>query len=206
MAIAPSSAQEKPKVRTITAFIRLDASQYALQIADTLKMLRNAKARYELAGYEVETIRITTQPFPEYTRGMTREAALAFFRDLDALLPSGKTSPSASAPALMTEKDDPGQAQVLAEALGKATSIFGSIVVANSDGVHWKGVQAAADAMKYLEENSDHGLGNFRFAAIANVPAYTPFYPASFHQGLGHQFALALESANVVAEVMAVPR
>ena len=60
--------------------------------------------------------------------------------------------------------------------------------------------------MKYLEDHSDKGLGNFRFAAIANVPAYTPFYPASYHQGLGHQFAIALESANVVAAVMAVQR
>ena len=60
--------------------------------------------------------------------------------------------------------------------------------------------------MKYLEGHSPHSLGNFRFAAIANVPAYTPFYPASYHQGLGRQFALALESANVVAAVMAVQR
>jgi hypothetical protein len=205
IAISPASAQEKPKVRTITAFIRLDASQYAQQVADTLKMLRNAKARYELAGYEVETIRISTQPFPEYTRGITKEAALALFRDLDNLAKQEHISISIG-PALVAEKDDPGQAQLLAEALAKATSLFGSIVVAGSDGVHWKGVQAAADAMKYLEDHSDHSLGNFRFAAIANVPAYTPFYPASFHQGLGHQFAVALESANVVAAVMAVPR
>jgi len=60
--------------------------------------------------------------------------------------------------------------------------------------------------MKYLEDHTDHSLGNFRFAAIANVPAYTPFYPASYHQGLGRQFAIALESANVVAAAMAVQR
>ena len=66
--VAPASAQEKPKIRTITAFIRLDPGQYKQQFTDTLKMLRNAKARYGLAGYEVQTIRITTQPFPEYTQ------------------------------------------------------------------------------------------------------------------------------------------
>src|SRR5271169_4903983 len=61
---APASAQEKPKVRTITAFVRLDPADYKQQFADTLSMLRNAKARYELAGYQVQTIRIATQPFP----------------------------------------------------------------------------------------------------------------------------------------------
>ncbi len=203
--IAPASAQEKPKVRTITAFIRLDPAQYKQQVADTVAMLRNAKARYELAGYEAQTIRISTQPFPEYTRGMSRQAALAFFHDLDALAKQENVS-IAIGPALMDEKDDPAQAELLGEILAPASHLYGSVVVAGSDGVHWKGVHAAASLMKYLEDHSDMGLGNFRFAAIANVPAYTPFYPAAYHQGQGHQFAIALESANVVAAVMAVQR
>ena len=182
VAIPPASGQEKPKIRTITAFIRLDAGQYTQQVADTLTMLRNAKARYELAGYEVQSIRISTQPFPEYTRGMSKQAVLAFFHDVDNLAKRENISISIG-PALMTEKDDPGQAQILAEILAQTKSLYGSIVVAGSDGVHWKAVRAAADTMKYLEDHTDHSLGNFRFAAIANVPAYTPFYPASYHQG-----------------------
>jgi uncharacterized protein (UPF0210 family) len=204
-AVVPASGAEKPKVRTITAFIRLDAGQYKQQVADSLTMLRNAKARFELAGYEVETIRISTQPFPEYTRGMSKQAILAFFHDLDNLAKQENFVVSIG-PALMSEKDDPGQAQVLAGILGLTNNLHGSVVVAGDDGVHWKAVHAAADVMKYLEDHTDHSLGNFRFAAIANVPAYTPFYPASYHQGLGHQFAIAPESANVVAAVMAVQR
>ena len=204
-AVVPASGQEKPKVRAITAFIRLDTSQYKQQVADALTMLRNAKARFELAGYEVETIRISTQPFPEYTRGMSKQATLAFFHDLDNLAKQEKFLVGIG-PALMSEKDDPAQAQVLAEALSLTSSLRGTIVVAADDGVHWKSVRAAADVMKYLEDHTDHSLGNFFFAAIANVPAYAPFYPASYHQGLGHQFAIALESANVVAAVMAVRR
>jgi uncharacterized protein (UPF0210 family) len=203
--VPPASAQGKPKIRTITAFIRLDPAQYKQQVADTLKMLRNAKARYGLAGYEVQTIRITTQPFPEYTHGMSKEAALALFHDLDALAKQEQVSISIG-PALMTDKDDPGQADLLEEILGQSSNLYGSVVVAGSDGVHWKSVHAAAEVIKYLEDHGDKGLGNFRFAAIANVQAYTPFYPASYHQGLGHQFAIAFESANVVAGVMAVQR
>src|ERR1700676_4514674 len=105
--VAPASAQEKPKIRTITAFIRLDPGQYKQQVADTLKMLRNSKARYGLAGYEVQTIRITTQPFPEYTRGMSKEAALGLFHDLDVLAKQENFSISIG-PALLDEKDDPG--------------------------------------------------------------------------------------------------
>jgi uncharacterized protein (UPF0210 family) len=203
--VPPASAQEKAKIRTITAFIRLDPGQYKQQVADTLTMLRNAKARYGLAGYEVQTIRITTQPFPEYSLGMSKPAALAFFHDLDALAKQENVSINIG-PALMNENDDPGQASLLEEILGQASNLYGSVVIAGSDGVHWKAIHSAAGIIKYLEDHSDKGLGNFRFAGIANVQAYTPFYPASYHQGLGHQFAIALESANVVAAVMAVQR
>src|ERR1700730_3044690 len=159
----------------------------------------------KLRGSEMEKIPISPQPFPEYTRGMSKQATLAFFHDLDNLAKQ-EGFIAGIGPALMSEKDDLAQAQVLAEILSLTNNLHGSIVVAGDDGVHWKAVRAAADVMKYLEDHTDHSLGNFRFAAIANVLAYTPFYPASYHQGLGHQFAIALESANVVAAVMAVRR
>lgn len=203
--VAPASAAEKPKVRAITAFIRLDTTQYKQQVADALTMLRKAKARFELAGYEVQTIRITTQPFTEYTKGMSKQDILAFFHDFD-ILAKRENILIGIGPAMMSEKDDPGQAQLLAEILSLTSSMRGTVVVAGDDGIHWKAVHAAAEVMKYLEDHTDHSIGNFYFAAIANVPDYAPFYPASYHQGLGHQFAIALESANVVAAVMAVQR
>jgi uncharacterized protein len=203
--VIPASGQGKPKVRSITAFIRLDPAQYKEQIADALKMLRNSKSRFELAGYEVQTVRITTQPFPEYTSGKTKQEALAFFHDLDSLAKKEDILMGIG-PALMNESDDPAEAELLGEVLGTTGNLRGSVVVAGSDGVHWKGIHAAAGVVKHLEDSGDGGLGNFRFTAIANVPPYTPFYPSSYHQGLGRQFAIALESANVVAAVMAVQR
>ena len=198
------SAAEKPKVRTITAFIRLDPGQMQQQVAETLTMLRGATAAFERAGYPVQSIRISTQPFPEYTRGMARPDVLALFRGLDELAKQEGFTASIG-PAMLTDGDDPAQAELLAQVLASTSHLYGSIVVGSTT-VHWKSVHAASGVIKYLEENTLQSLGNFRFAALANVPAYTPFYPGSFHQGLGRQFAVALESANVVAEVMAVRR
>ena len=203
--VAPASAQGKPKVRTITAFIRLDPSQYQQQIADTVSMLRNAKARFGLAGYEVQTIRITTQPFTEYTSGMSKDKAVALLHDLDVLAKEDQVSISIG-PAPIGDKGDLAQADLLEEILAQSTNLFGSVIVAADGAVRWNAVHAAAGIMKYLEDHSDKGLGNFRFAAIASVQPYTPFYPASYHEGQGHQFAVALESANVVAGAMAVKR
>ena len=82
---AKNAAVVKPKIRTITAFINLDTAQYQQQVAETLEMLRRAKTIFESRGYEVETIRIATQPFPEYTKGMTMQQSVAFFKQYDAL-------------------------------------------------------------------------------------------------------------------------
>ena len=82
---SPQAIAQKPKIRAVTAFIRLDRSRYESQIQETLKFLRAAKSALEKSGYEVEGIRITTQPFPEYTQGMSAADALAFFRAYDAL-------------------------------------------------------------------------------------------------------------------------
>jgi hypothetical protein len=136
---------------------------------------------------------------------MSKQAILAFFHDLDNLAKQENILIGIG-PAMMSEKDDPAEAQLLAEVLSLTSNLRGTIVVAGDDGVHWKAVRAAAEVVKYLEDHTDHSIGTFYFAAIANVPAYSTFYPASYHQGLGHQFAIALESANVVAAVMAVQR
>jgi uncharacterized protein (UPF0210 family) len=192
-----AATQEKPKVRAITAFINLDRVQYKEQVADALKMLRRAQTILESRGYQVQTIRIATQPFPDYTKGLTSEQAVAFFKDFDALATSEKFAPSIG-PAMFNASDSDAQADLLAEILSKTKSLNASLVVAGEDGVRWRAVGAAARVIKKLEE-TEHSQGNFHFAAIAMVPPLTPFFPAAYHSGFGHQFAIALESANVVA-------
>src|SRR5437899_200143 len=193
---APNPAN--PKIRAITAFINLDRAQYQQQVADALKMLKRAQTTFESRGYQVQTIRIATQPFPEYAKGLTNEQAVAFFKQLDALAEQQKFAMSIG-PAMLNANDSAAQADLLAEILSNTKKLNGTVVVAGDDGVRWSAVGAAARVMKKLEESTERSQGNFRFAAIALVPPLTPFFPAAYHTGFGHQFAIALESANVVA-------
>jgi uncharacterized protein (UPF0210 family) len=189
---------DKPKIRAITAFINLDRAQYKEQVADALKMLKRAQTIFVSRGYQVQTIRIATQPFPEYTKGLTTQQAVAFFKEYDALAQKEKFAASIG-PAMLNAGDSEAQADLLAEILSNTKSLNASLAVAGEDGVNWKAVGAAARVMKKLEESTLHSQGNFHFAAIAMVPPLTPFFPAAYHTGFGHQFAIALESANVVA-------
>src|SRR6266849_1516234 len=186
-----------PKIRAITAFINLDRVRYKEQVADALKILRRAQTTFESRGYQVQTIRIATQPFPEYTKGLTKEQAIAFCKQYDALAEKEKFAASIG-PAMLNSEDSDSQAELLGEILINTKKLNGTVVVAGEDGVRWNAVGAAARVMKKLEE-TEHSQGNFRFAAIAMVPPLTPFFPAAYHTGFGHQFAIALESANVVA-------
>jgi uncharacterized protein len=192
----------RPKIRAITAFVRLDRARYADQVQETLVFLRAAKKQFEASGYEVQTIRISTQPFPEYTKGLSPDDALAFFRDYDALAVK-EGFDAAIGPAMVKDTDDTAAAELLARIIAQSKTLEASLVIAGEDGIHWHAIRAAAALEKYLEMNTAHSQGNFNFTATAFVPSGTPFYPGSYYTGPGKEFAIGLQSANVVADAFA---
>jgi uncharacterized protein len=187
-----------PKVRTITAFINIERGRYQIQVSEAVDFLKKAKTSFEKQGYTVQTLRIVTQPFPEYTKGVPRADALQFFKNLDGIAQQEHLMISIG-PAYLTGDGGGAQADLLADILKNTKSLYGTVVVANSEGANWPAVKSAAGIIKTLADNTPHSEGNFRFAAIANVPAYSPFFPAAYHTGAGHQFTIGLESANTVA-------
>ena len=79
---------------------------------------------------------------------------------------------------------------------------FTSVVIASPEGgVHRQGARLAAEAMQAIAADSSDRLGNFRFAAAAQVPAGTPFFPVAFHHG-GPTIAAGLESAHLVHDAV----
>ncbi len=197
-----SAVPPKIKIRTVTAFIRLDRQNYRRQVQDALTVLRQAKTDFANAGYEVETIRITTQPFPEIIKGLSRQQALDFFHEYDQLAQQEGFTPDIG-PAMSKDNDDPANADLLGQIIATTQAINGFIVVADESGIHRNAVRAAAGVNKYLEEHTSHSEGNFRFAAGAFPPVIAPFYPVSYTSGAGREFALGLESANLVQSVFA---
>ena len=200
LALAPyAPAQEKPKVRAITGFVRIEPGRHEKQIAEAMTALRAIKAAMERGGYEVQSLRLSPQPFSEYTRGWTEERAVEFFRGYEQLARK-EGFDAALGPVVFDADDGDAAADRLARVLESTTQLNASIAVANDRGVHWPAVRAAARVMKRLEENTANSQGNFNFAATAMLPPNTPFFPGSFHAGTGREFSIALQSANVVAE------
>jgi hypothetical protein len=194
----------KPKVRAITGFITIDAKSYAAQIEETVKFLSQVRESIKSAGYDVAGIRISTQPFPDYTSGLSRADALKLLRGIGDLAAKLQFAPNIG-PAMSMDTDSTGPVDLLTEILAApGNSLNANIVTASQDGIHWNAVRQAARIIKFVGERSPHGQGNFNFAAIAMLKPYGPFYPGAWHPGGGpRSFAIGLEAANVVMDVFA---
>ena len=197
---ADGTAYTKPKVRAITAFVRLERSTYTQQVSDALTVLRGAKSEFEKQGYQVETLRIVTQPLAELIEGQSDAEALKFLKAFDDLGARESFIPNVG-PAMMRDSDDPRAMHVLAQALTTLPNINSSAIMADDDGIHWKVIHESAALVRYLTDHSPHSQGNFNFAGTAMLKPYGPFYPGAWHNGAGKQFALGFEGANIVQEV-----
>jgi uncharacterized protein len=202
---AHAQVYTKPKVRAITAFVRLDRSHYTPQVAEALKVLRAAQREFEQQGYEVETIRVVTQPLGELLSGQSEADALAFLKAFDALSVKEKFLPNVG-PAMLRDSDDPRVIRLLAKALATLPNIAGSAIIAAEDGIHWKVIRESAALVRYVSDNSPNSFGTFNFTGTAMLQPYGPFYPGAYHTGAGRQFSIGYEAANVVREVFAHTR
>ena len=192
----------RPKVRAITGFVRLDRESYAQQIAGALAVLRAAKGGFEQQGYEVETLRIVTQPLGELVSGLSDAQALAFLQAFDDLSVKENFLPCVG-PAMLRDSDDPRIMHLLARALSSLPNIEGNAILAGEDGIHWNVIRESAALVRYVTDNSPRSQGNFNFTGTAMLKPYGPFYPGAYHTGSGRQFSIGLEGANVVQEVFA---
>jgi len=201
----PPTAPSNPKVRAITGFVRLDRETYQKQIADALVVLRRVKAEFESSGYEVETLRLTTQPLAELVAGIPEDQALAFLARLDQLAVKENFLPNVG-PAMLHDSDDPTTMHLLERALSTLPTVSGSAIIADDAGIHWKTIRRTAELVKYVSENTSRSRGTFRFTATAMLKPFSPFFPGSYHTGPGRQFAIGFEGANVVRDVFTKDR
>ena len=194
----------KPKVRAITGFVTIDAKSYPAQLEEAVKFLNQVRAEIEAAGYQVAGIRISTQPFPEYTRGLCHDEALKVLHGIDELAGKLRFNPNIG-PAMVKDTDATKPGDLLTEVLSMpGNRLNANIVTAGEDGIHWNAVREAARIIRGVGGLSPHGQGNFNFAAVAMLKPYGPFYPGAWHPGGGaRSFAIGLEAANVVMDVFA---
>lgn len=191
-----------PKVRAITAFVRLDRQHAPAQIDAALAVLRAARGEFERRGYAVETLRLVTQPLAELVRGQSEAEAIAFLARLGDRSVHEDFLPNVG-PAMLRDTDDPAVMHLAARALATLPRLNASAIIAAEDGIHWRVIHESALLVRHLTEHSPHSQGNFNFTATAMLKPYGPFYPGAYFTGADHAFSIGLEGAGVVQEVLA---
>jgi uncharacterized protein len=198
--ISLSAFAANPNVRAITAFVELDAKRYEQQVADTVGKLREAKTLFEKSGYPVQTVRITTQPFLTYVRGMTREEALILLLRLAELAREHEVLINIG-PAALDDRPDAAALDLLEEVHSRNVPLDASMIVAGENGVYWNTVRAAARHVSRVAKASERSQGTFSFAATALLAPGAPYFPGSWHTNDAGKFSVGLQSANLVGEV-----
>jgi uncharacterized protein len=190
------------RVRTITAGTTLRGLADLEPLHAALAFLQGAKRAVTDAGYEVQTLRVATQPLLESAPSRARAEALTALQALDRTMVAEGVLLSIG-PALGPDGDDPDFPAWAAELARTTQNVSFSVRVASPErGASPRGVTAAGEAMVAIAHATAGGIGNFRFAAAASVPAGTPFFPVAYHSGSA-AVALGLESPPLLAAAFA---
>jgi uncharacterized protein len=186
------------KIRSITYFCN---PKYPLEesvLRKAGRFLSEAKSAYEAAGYEVQTVRLATIPFPrllgeanlsrlpELTGQMdriTRQLGIGYF-SLGPALPETPRSYEMIPDAIFMSKN----------------AFFGGVMADTANEIDLTAIQACAEIVVKCSTIEPNGFANLQFAALANVKPGAPFLPAAYHEGDTPAFAIATESADLAVE------
>jgi uncharacterized protein (UPF0210 family) len=174
-----------------------------------------ARALFEDAGLEVQTVRLATQPFPEVLRDAGPAAAVPFARELEGLCQAHgidcysigtvvAARPENEDEDEDQDKDDLAHIDVIPEVIRQTEMVFASALVASAaSGVNLVATRRAAQAIADIAHSTPRGFGNLRFAVLANCGPGSPFFPAAFHRGPGPAFSVATEAADLAVDAFA---
>jgi len=186
------------RVRTVTAGITLNSLSDTTTFNAAIEFLKKAKQEYIDKGYEVQTIRISTQNLYKYLNQYSYNDALPFLVRLDKIAQQNKISLSIGQ-ILPPDTYQEGIGDWAEKLVQTTSNIFFSLPISSHEkGIHFNSIKASSEIISALSK-SNGGEDCFHFTASANCPAGIPFFPAAFHEGI-NSFAVGLESANLITE------
>jgi uncharacterized protein (UPF0210 family) len=183
-------------VRSVTAFIDVTHPLEAGAIAAIGDVLRTAREALNEAGFAVQTTRLAAQPFPAALSEAGPGKVVDLAKDLEAIAFVHEIDYISLGVARMD--DPPAFVEAIPDALGATENVFAGIEIANRDtGLRLPRIRRAAEVIRRVSVLTDDGFANLRLAALANVPAWSPFFPAAYHAGGPPRIAVATESADL---------
>ena len=130
----PPEPKHKFRIRTITAGVNLSGPGDLKTIEAAIEFLQHARKKFEDEGYEIQTVRIATQPFSQYLNGKSRADAIADLKKIDDVL-SARNVILSIGPVITADRHDPEFAAWATQLVKETKNISFSVTVASERGV-----------------------------------------------------------------------
>ncbi|HEX7401317.1 MAG TPA: DUF711 family protein [candidate division Zixibacteria bacterium] len=166
------------KIRTITTGIIFKSPKDIEQIKQISEFNRKAKSSFEQNGYEVQTTRIATNSWEEYVSSSSKDEIVSEIQKIEQACLSQDVSFLNIGYAQLPENI------LLSSDIIKNTSVIscsGKLGDVES-GINFEKVKASAETIKRISEQTENGIGNFRFCAWCNCKPGIPFFPVAYHE------------------------
>lgn len=186
------------KIRSITCFYDPGASDSG-NTPDLLgRFAGRAVERFSAAGIEVQSCRLATIPFAEMCPTGCLESGIILAQKLEKMALSRGFAYVSLGPAL---PENPESFPMIPGMLAETKAVFLSANLLQKDGrISPPAIRAAAGIIHSAASIEKDGFANLRFAALAGVEPFTPFFPAAYGRGAEAAFSIAVECADIFVE------
>ena len=186
------------KIRSITYFCNPEYPLNENTLQKAGRFLSDAKSAYEATGYEVQTTRLATVPFPHLLDETNISSLPTLVEELATAIGQAGIAYASLGPAL---PEMPRSYEILPEAIAVSRNVFlGGVMADRVRGIDLSAIRACAEVIVKCAAIESNGFANLQFAALANVNAGAPFFPAAYHDSDEPAFAVATESADLAVD------
>ncbi|HVN55631.1 MAG TPA: DUF711 family protein [Anaerolineaceae bacterium] len=184
------------RIRSITYFVNPGWPLQSDCIQNAGRFLAQARDAFSAAGYDVQTVRLATVPFPTLLPALRESDAVELAQTLEGLAVDQGIDYVSMGPAL---PEYPHSYAMVPGMIAATRSVFLSASLATlGDGqISLRAVHECARIITRNAQLTPDGFSNLRFTAIANAAEGSPFFPVAYHHGEDPRFAIATESADL---------
>jgi len=191
-----------PPIRTITLGIEEAHPLTSANIQAATEILQKASSRFTEAGYEVQTVRISTRPIFGDLVDWSALALLKYVQEVQHMLDDVGVSFCSLGTAQTMRSGFPlERIEEIADWLAATSALNATVQLATREGLQHAAALPTARVIQRLAQETAEGFGNFRFAALACVEPGSPFFPSAYHSGPA-SLSIGLQGAGIVADAL----
>ncbi len=177
------------KIRTISGGISIAQPLNTKKILRMMNFLNEAKQEFINRGFEVQTLRLVTQNWEKYFQD--EQQMFVVLQNIQKMCEDNNID-YFSIGTTENHKNIP----LIYELLKTANRCFATTYICNNKKINYQSIISTAELIKKLAFLEPEGFANLRFAAIFNMKAGTPFFPAAYHKG-APSFAIGTENSDL---------